>query len=105
MSQTGEPPVPEGGGGESGEWDWFGGAGQAQSDEDLKLLALNGLIGSDPSKAIPALQKILMSNNSTRVKDRALFVLAQSDSPEAQRLLTDTAKTPSAPGPGPTGCS
>jgi HEAT repeat protein len=70
---------------------------QAQSDEDLKLLALNGLIGSDPSKAIPALQKILMSNNSTRVKDRALFVLAQSDSPEAQKLLVETAKTTNDP--------
>jgi HEAT repeat protein len=70
---------------------------QAQSDEELKLLALNGLIGSDPSKAIPALQKILMSNNSTRVKDRALFVLAQSDSPEAQKLLTETAKTTNDP--------
>jgi tetratricopeptide (TPR) repeat protein len=78
-----------------------GGSGIASmesSDEDLKLLALNTLMRSDPARAMPALKKLLASNSSPQLKDRVLFVLAQSNAPEAQRLLLETAKTQSDPG-------
>lgn len=70
----------------------------AQSDEDLKLLALNSLMNSDSERAIPMLQGVLSSpNNSPKLKDRALFVLAQSDSPKAAEVIGNIAKGQSGP--------
>jgi hypothetical protein len=69
----------------------------AYSDEDLKLLALNSLMQSDPDKAVPVLQSLLSSNNSDKIKDRALFVLAQSSSPQASKLMHDMARNSSNP--------
>jgi hypothetical protein len=65
---------------------------EAQADEDLKLLAIQGLQHSDPERAIPMLEKLLQSSQSPRVKERALFVLAQSNSPQARQILTGIAK-------------
>jgi tetratricopeptide (TPR) repeat protein len=67
------------------------------SDDDLKLLAVNSLMQSDPDKAVPVLQKLLASNNSAKVKDRAMFVLAQSSSPQASKLMSDMARNSSNP--------
>ena len=58
-----------------------------ESDEELKLLAINSLMQSNPEMALPALQRVLASNNSDKVKDRALFVLVQNRSPQAQQIL------------------
>src|SRR5262249_41547887 len=44
-------------------------------DEELKLLALQSLINSDPEKAIPILDKVIHGNESHKMKDKALFVL------------------------------
>lgn len=69
-----------------------------QSDEDLKLLALNSLMNTDSERAIPLLQSVLSSpNNSPKLKDRALFVLAQSDSPKAEQIIGGVAKGQSGP--------
>ena len=54
---------------------------EAEADEELKLLALQGLQHSDPEQAVPMLEKILQGTQSPRLKERALFVLAQSNSP------------------------
>jgi hypothetical protein len=59
------------------------------SDEDLKMLALNSLLNQDPARAIPLLRGILSGNQSQNMKRHALFVLAQSKSPEAQSILHD----------------
>jgi tetratricopeptide (TPR) repeat protein len=64
----------------------------SESSDDLKMLALNGLLQSDPEQAIPIIEKILKSNNAPKLKDRALFVLTQSRSPKAQQILVDVAK-------------
>jgi tetratricopeptide (TPR) repeat protein len=57
----------------------------SETDEDLKLLAINGLMHSEPDKAMPLLEKVLNeTKNPPRVRERALFVLARSDSPEAR---------------------
>jgi hypothetical protein len=61
------------------------------SDEDLKLLALNSLLNRDPTAALPLLRGILSGNQPQNVKKHALFVLAQSKSPEAESILHDAA--------------
>ena len=63
----------------------------AEQDDDLKLMAVNSLMQSDPSSAFPVLEKVLTSDNSERVKERALFVLTQSSSPNATKLLANIA--------------
>jgi hypothetical protein len=61
------------------------------SDEDLKILALNSLLNRDPATALPLLRGILSGNQPLSVKKHALFVLAQSKSPEAEGILHDAA--------------
>ncbi|MGH9640273.1 MAG: HEAT repeat domain-containing protein, partial [Bryobacteraceae bacterium] len=64
----------------------------AETDDSLKLIALNSLMQSEPEKAVPILKKLLTSNNSEKIKDRALFVLNQNRSPEARQLLASIAR-------------
>jgi len=70
----------------------------SQNDDELKLLALNSLMQSDPAQAVPILQKLLAGNNSEKVKERALFVLMQNSSPDARKILSDLARNSSNPG-------
>lgn len=70
---------------------------QDQPDEDLKLLALNGLMNSDPDKAIPILQKFLEASQPDKLKERALFVLSQNGSPRAREVLGKIARGDSSP--------
>ncbi len=64
----------------------------SENNEELKLIAVNGLLQSDPARALPILQALLHGNQSPGVKDRALFVLSQSRSPEASQTLLDLAR-------------
>ena len=66
-------------------------------DEELKLMALNGLMNSDPERATPLLEKLLHSSQSPKIKERALFVLAQSGSSSARKLVVQMAKGGSNP--------
>lgn len=79
-SQSGQPVSPE-----------------TASDEDLKLLALNSLMNTDPERSIPMLEKLLKSSTSPKLKERALFVLAQSGSQASRDLLAGIAKGGSNP--------
>jgi HEAT repeat protein len=63
-----------------------------QSDEDLKLMAINALAGSDPERTVPLLENILKGSNSPKMKERALFVLAQSRTPRGQEVLVNAAR-------------
>ena len=65
--------------------------------EELKLIALNGLLHVDPDRAIPMLEKILHGSSSPRMKEQALFVLVQTGSPEARELVLQMAKGGSNP--------
>ena len=67
-------------------------APESESDEDLKLMAINGLMQSDPERAIPLLENLLKGAQSPKLKERALFVLAQSSVPKAQQLLEQVAR-------------
>jgi hypothetical protein len=68
--RMGQPPHPE-----------------AQSDDELKMLAIQGLMNSDPERALPLLEKVLNGTGTPREKSKALFVIAQSGSPEARQIL------------------
>jgi hypothetical protein len=67
------------------------------SDEELKLLALQSLMNSDPEKAVPLLEKVIQGNYSSKLKDKALFVLSQSGSEKAQQILMGLAKANNQP--------
>lgn len=69
----------------------------SESDQDLKLLALNTLMQKDAQAALPALLKVINSDVTDRTKEHALFVLAQSDSPDARKALMDFARQTSNP--------
>jgi HEAT repeat protein len=65
-------------------------------DEEIKLVALNALMGMDKEKAFPILEKMVRSEKSDEVRNRALFVLSQSNDPKVIPLLADLAiKDPS----------
>ena len=61
-------------------------------DDEIKLLAIQGIQNSNPDGAIPLLEGVLKATNSLQVKKRALFVLAQNDQPAAHQLLISYAK-------------
>jgi len=69
----------------------------AEPDEELKLMALNGLMNSDPDRALPLLEKVLAGNQSPKLKERTLFVLAQNDNPKARQILLQIARSASNP--------
>ncbi len=65
---------------------------ESESDEDLKLLALNGLMQSDPDRALPLVESLLKGNQSPKLKKNAVYVIAQNSSPRAQQLLEQVAR-------------
>ena len=69
----------------------------SESNCELKLMAINGLQQADPAKAVPLLEKMLHSADCLKVRQQALFVLAQSNSPEAHALMIKLARGESNP--------
>ncbi|HUR19999.1 MAG TPA: HEAT repeat domain-containing protein [Vicinamibacterales bacterium] len=72
-------------------------AGQAPrpgeaDEEELKALALNALVHSDPERALPLIEGVLNGPNSISLKTKAIFVLAQSPLPRAREILMHLAK-------------
>jgi HEAT repeat protein len=70
---------------------------ETQADEDLKLMAIASLQHTSPEQAVPMLEKLLQGTASPRVKARALYVLALSNSPRARDVLKNIAKGNSTP--------
>jgi HEAT repeat protein len=65
----------------------------AVQDEELKLYALQYLSQQDPAQAVPLLEKTLRSaTSSPKLRERAMFVLAQMSDPRARKILADAAK-------------
>jgi hypothetical protein len=60
---------------------------EAQTDAELKILALQALLNSDPERAMPLVEKLLNGPGSPKDKAKVLFMVAQSGSPQAQGLL------------------
>lgn len=59
----------------------------AEEQDSLKMAALEALITAPPERALPIVDKVLAGNNSTELKERALFILSQMDTAEAQTRL------------------
>lgn len=72
-------------------------AAEDATNEEIKLMAINGLLAADPDRAVPQLEKLLNGPSSPKLKDRALFVLTQSGSPRAKEVLLNVAKGTSHP--------
>ena len=66
-------------------------------DDDVKLLALNGIMRTDPEAALPVVEKMLMGGGSVRLKERALFVLSQNKSDRAREIIGSVARGTSNP--------
>ena len=65
---------------------------EQETDCDLKILAVNSLLNTDPDRALPLLEKLLGNNGNAgqcggQVLEKALFVLSQSDDPRARDLM------------------
>jgi HEAT repeat protein len=61
-------------------------------DDEIKLIAIDGIRRSNPEGAIPLLEGVLNAASSLPVKRRALYVLALSDQPRARAVLLSYAK-------------
>jgi HEAT repeat protein len=62
-------------------------------EEELALAAMEGLMSQPADRALPIIKRVLTGSQTTRVKRRALFVLSQIDSPEAQEILLQTSRS------------
>jgi HEAT repeat protein len=65
----------------------------ADDTDQLKLAALEALMAAPSERALPIVKKVLAGDHSEQVKSRALFVLSQTESPEAQTILLDIARS------------
>jgi HEAT repeats len=70
---------------------------EAQGDQELKMLAIQGLMNSDPERAMPLLEKVLQGPASPKEKSKAMFVLAQSGSPQGREIIGRIARGQSNP--------
>src|SRR5580692_10989503 len=70
---------------------------ESQPDEDLKMLAITGLMNSDPQRAMPLLEKVLNGPGTPKEKSKALFVLAQNGSSQSREILARIARGESNP--------
>jgi len=66
--------------------------GGLDPDDELKMIALNGIMRQDPAKAMPLLHGIIFSDKPLELRRRALFVLVSSKNPDAQAMLLEAAK-------------
>jgi HEAT repeat protein len=71
---------------------WAGAHAQDDDADELKIAALEALIAAPPERALPAVTRVLQGDNSDEVKESALFILSQIDTPEARNLLLQTAR-------------
>ena len=65
---------------------------EQETDEELKLLAIRGLLNTEAERALPMLETLLQGSASPKLKDQALFVLGMSESPKAREILVGVAK-------------
>jgi HEAT repeats len=68
-----------------------------QSDDELRMLALRGIMNGDPQKGISMLESILSGSGTPKLKSQALFMAAQSGRPEAREILGKIARGQSNP--------
>jgi hypothetical protein len=69
----------------------------SESDDELKMLALRGIMQSDPERGVPKVESFLNGSGSPKLKSNALFLLAQNGSSQAREVLAKIAKGQSNP--------
>lgn len=62
-------------------------------DDEIKLIAVSGLIRSDVEKGLPYLEKMVTGSQSPRVKEEALSLLARTNSPRARETVVRVARS------------
>ena len=68
------------------------------ADDDLKLMAVSALAQSEPEEALPLLARLVKTpTSSRRVRERALFVLAQIGNDQAGNAIAEVARGEGAP--------
>ena len=70
---------------------WY--TGPIDPDDDMRVLALAGLLRTDPEKVVPMLGQIAFESDNQGSAMRALFMLAQSSSPKARETVVRVART------------
>jgi hypothetical protein len=70
---------------------------EAQTNAELKILALQALLNSDPERAMPLVEKQLNGPGSSKDKSKVLFMVAQSGSPQSREILGKIARGQSNP--------
>lgn len=68
-----------------------------QADEELKLMAIRSLMNTEPERAMPLLEKLISGSGTPKEKSQALFVLAQSGSPQGREIIGRIARGQSNP--------
>jgi len=69
----------------------------SQKDDDLKILALQGLMNNDSARGMQALEQYLNGSASPKEKKKALFLLVEHGSPQSQDMLEKIARGNSNP--------
>ncbi|HEY7056704.1 MAG TPA: HEAT repeat domain-containing protein [Vicinamibacterales bacterium] len=82
------PPPPDPG-------SWF--PATFEPDTDLRIQALGSLLQTNPDKVIPLLKEIALASKDASEARRAVFVLAQSDRPEARTTVVEVARAGAEP--------
>lgn len=64
-------------------------------DADVRVAALNALMEMDPARALPVLEKVLARRDacSETLRRKAVFIVADGESPEATDILLRVART------------
>ena len=66
--------------------------GADAADDEIKLLAMQGLMRTDPEAALPVIEKVLAGGANVRTKERALYVLSQNRSDRARAVIAGVAR-------------
>ena len=64
-------------------------------DADVRVAALNALMEMDPERALPVLEKVLARRDacSETLREKAVFIVAEGESPRATDILLEVART------------
>jgi HEAT repeat protein len=71
-------------------------AGDCPEEEaDVRVAALNALMEMDPERALPVLEKVLARRDacSGKLREKAVFIVADGASPRATEILLEVART------------
>jgi HEAT repeat protein len=66
--------------------------GITDQEFDLKLVALDALLGMDAESAFPILEKMIRKDNRPELREKALFILSQGNKAKVGPILADIAR-------------